>query len=73
MRYEEARSAMPAGRRTVGRWLLALAGMTFVMVILGGATRLSGADLSMVHWQVLPVLPPMGDAEWQQAFADYKQ
>lgn len=73
MRYEEARSAVPAGRRAVGRWLLVLAGMTFVMVILGGATRLSGSGLSMVHWQVLHVLPPLNEAGWQQAFADYKQ
>ena len=72
MRYEEARSAVPAGRRAVGRWLLVLAGMTFVMVILGGATRLSGSGLSMVHWQVLHVLPPLSEAEWQQAFADYQ-
>ncbi len=73
MRYEEARAAMPAGRRAVGRWLLVVAGMTFVMVILGGATRLSGSGLSMVHWQVLHVLPPLNTAEWQQAFADYQQ
>ncbi len=73
MRYEEARRSMPLGRRAVGRWLLALAGMVFVMVILGGATRLSGSGLSMVHWQVLHVLPPLSEAEWQQAFADYQQ
>src|SRR5579871_2871448 len=47
--------------------------MTFVTVILGGATRLSGSGLSMVHWQVLHFLPPLSDAEWQQAFADYRQ
>ena len=73
MRYEEARSAMPAGRRAVGRWLLTLAGMTFVMVILGGATRLSGSGLSMVHWQVLHILPLLSEAEWDRAFADYQQ
>lgn len=74
MRYEQARSARPAGTgRAVGTWLLILAGMTFVMVILGGATRLSGSGLSMVHWQVLHFLPPLSESEWQQAFADYRQ
>ena len=73
MRYEQARSALPSNRRPVGTWLLILAGMVFVTVILGGATRLTGSGLSMVHWQPLHMLPPLTDAEWQQAFADYRQ
>jgi len=60
-------------RHAVGTWLLILAGMVFVMVILGGATRLSGSGLSMVHWQPLSLLPPTSDAEWQQAFTDYQK
>lgn len=46
--------------------------MVAVMVMLGGATRLTESGLSMVHWKPLTVLPPMNDAEWQTAFTDYQ-
>ncbi len=59
-------------RRGVGLWLLALAGMVYVMVVLGGLTRLTGSGLSMVEWQPLSMLPPLTDQAWQAAFARYK-
>ena len=71
--FVDRRLSPVQSRRAVGTWLLILAGMVFVTVILGGATRLTGSGLSMVHWQVLHVLPPLSDAEWGQAFADYQQ
>ena len=46
--------------------------MVAVMVMLGGATRLTESGLSMVHWKPLTVLPPMNAAEWQAAFTDYQ-
>ncbi|MFQ5973001.1 MAG: COX15/CtaA family protein, partial [Alphaproteobacteria bacterium] len=59
--------------RDVGRWLLVCAAMIFVMVVLGGITRLTGSGLSMVEWRpVLGVLPPMGDAEWRRLFELYR-
>ncbi len=39
-------------------WLLICAGMVFIMVVLGGATRLTESGLSMVEWQPLTILPP---------------
>lgn len=59
-------------RRSVGIWLLALAGMILVNVVLGGLTRLTGSGLSMVEWQPLTVLPPMSDAAWTEMFAKYQ-
>ncbi|MBY0429875.1 MAG: COX15/CtaA family protein, partial [Rhodospirillales bacterium] len=58
--------------RAVGLWLLACAGMVFVMVVLGGVTRLTGSGLSMVEWQPLTLLPPLTEAAWQAEFARYQ-
>lgn len=66
------RSRLGDGRGAVGRWLLLLAGMTFVMVLLGGVTRLSGSGLSMVQWQPFNFLPPLGHQEWQAMFDAYQ-
>jgi cytochrome c oxidase assembly protein subunit 15 len=60
--------------RAVATWLLICCGLVFVMVVLGGFTRLTGSGLSMVDWRpLMGVLPPMGDAEWQRVFEMYKQ
>lgn len=62
-----------AARRTVALWLLACCAMVFVMVVLGGLTRLTESGLSMVEWQPLHILPPMTEADWQDTFAKYQQ
>lgn len=68
------RAASRAGRdRVVGLWLLICAGMIFVMVILGGITRLSGSGLSIMEWDpLMGALPPMSDAEWARVFGLYQ-
>ncbi len=58
--------------RPIAWWLLVCAGMVFVMVVLGGATRLTGSGLSMVEWKPLTVLPPLNDAEWLAEFQNYQ-
>lgn len=62
------------GTRTtaVGIWLAVVCGMVFVMVLLGGATRLTESGLSMVEWQPFTVLPPLTEAQWQDTFTDYQ-
>jgi cytochrome c oxidase assembly protein subunit 15 len=47
--------------------------MVFLMVVLGGATRLTESGLSMVHWKPLHILPPLNDREWAEEFAAYQQ
>ena len=55
-------------------WLLAVAALIFLMVSLGGATRLTGAGLSITEWQpIMGAVPPLSDAAWQEAFEKYKQ
>ena len=59
--------------RAVGLWLLLCAGMIFVMVILGGITRLSGSGLSIMEWEpLMGAVPPLDAAEWERVFALYR-
>ncbi len=61
-------------RRAVAIWLLVLCGMTWVMVVLGGATRLTGSGLSIMEWAPLTgALPPVSEAEWRRLFALYQR
>ena len=61
-------------RRLVAGWLFACAGMIFVMVVLGGATRLTGSGLSIMEWAPLSgVIPPLTEREWQRLYALYQQ
>jgi len=60
--------------RAVGIWLLVCAAMVFVMVLLGGITRLSGSGLSIMEWKpLMGALPPMSTAEWERVFALYRE
>ena len=62
------------GNRAVATWLLVCCGLVFVMVVLGGFTRLTGSGLSMADWRpLMGLLPPMGDAEWQRVYDLYRQ
>jgi cytochrome c oxidase assembly protein subunit 15 len=61
------------GRTIVGVWLLAMCAMVFVMVVIGGLTRLTGSGLSMVEWQpITGWLPPFGETAWRDVFAKYQ-
>jgi cytochrome c oxidase assembly protein subunit 15 len=67
----QAREA--ANRRAIARWLLVVAGMVWVMVALGGATRLTGSGLSIMEWAPLSgALPPLSHAEWQRLYDLYR-
>jgi heme a synthase len=60
--------------RIIAFWLFSLCAMVFVMVVLGGVTRLTHSGLSMVDWKPLVGwLPPMDKLEWEAAFARYRQ
>jgi len=60
--------------RIVGYWLFCVAAMVFIMVVIGGLTRLTESGLSMVDWKPLTGwLPPLADGHWQQVFDLYKQ
>jgi cytochrome c oxidase assembly protein subunit 15 len=58
----------------VRNWLWIVAALVFVMVLVGGATRLTESGLSIVEWKpVTGVIPPLSEDDWLQAFEDYKK
>ena len=45
-------------------WLIAVAALIAVMVLVGGATRLTESGLSIVEWKpVTGTLPPLNEAQ----------
>ncbi len=67
-------SMAPAkGVGLVRAWLLVIAVMVYLMILVGGATRLTDSGLSITEWQpLLGAIPPMSDADWQDAFHKYQ-
>src|SRR5215470_14103597 len=60
--------------RPVRAWLVVVAGLIALMVLVGGATRLTESGLSITEWKpVTGTLPPLSQAVWEQAFEAYKQ
>ena len=59
--------------RLVRLWLWAVALCIFLMVIVGGATRLTQSGLSITEWKpVMGVIPPLTPDAWQAEFERYK-
>ena len=59
--------------RAVAFWLLSVAGLIWIMVAIGGATRLTGSGLSIMEWApIAGILPPLTEAEWQRLFTLYQ-
>src|ERR1700741_977056 len=59
--------------RLVRLWLIAVAALIFVMVLVGGATRLTESGLSIVEWKpVTGAIPPLSEADWAAEFGKYR-
>ena len=59
--------------RAVAGWLLAVASLVFLMVVVGGITRLTESGLSMVRWEpVSGAIPPLSEADWEREFDHYR-
>lgn len=55
-------------------WLITGCVLIFIMVIVGGITRLTHSGLSMSNYKLISgTLPPMNETEWEAAFELYKQ
>jgi heme a synthase len=60
--------------RAVRRWLLALILLTFAMVLVGGATRLTESGLSITEWNLVTgSVPPLDAEAWAAEFERYRQ
>ncbi|MDF3180476.1 COX15/CtaA family protein [Mesorhizobium sp. P17.1] len=61
-------------RALVRGWLYFVLVVLAALVLVGGATRLTGSGLSITEWQPIHgVIPPLNDAEWQEEFQRYQQ
>ena len=59
--------------RAIRWWLLSIVALIAIMVLVGGATRLTESGLSIVEWKpVTGALPPLNAEQWNQAFEAYK-
>ncbi|WP_445718913.1 COX15/CtaA family protein [Flavobacterium sp.] len=55
-------------------WLLSGCILLFVMVTVGGITRLTNSGLSMTDWHLInDTFPPMSEEKWVDAFEEYKK
>ncbi|MHA1523922.1 MAG: COX15/CtaA family protein [Alphaproteobacteria bacterium] len=54
-------------------WLYVMAVLIVLMVLLGGATRLTDSGLSITEWRpIVGLLPPLNEAEWFDRFIKYQ-
>lgn len=59
--------------RAVAIWLFVCAALVFLMVVVGGITRLTGSGLSITEWKpIMGALPPMNSTDWNEAFEKYR-
>ena len=62
-----------APRRYLSAWLLLTLALVVLMIVIGGATRLTGSGLSITEWKpVTGAIPPLGEAAWAEEFSKYR-
>jgi len=60
--------------QSIARWLLFVCFAIFIMLVIGGATRLTHSGLSMMTWDpLMGWIPPLSDEAWQESFAHYRK
>lgn len=65
---------LPLKSPIVASWLFVVAALIVMIVMVGGATRLTGSGLSITEWKpVHGVIPPIGLEQWTEEFTKYKQ
>jgi heme a synthase len=59
--------------RAVAVWLFTCCALLFLMIVVGGVTRLTHSGLSITEWQpILGTLPPLSAQDWNDAFTRYQ-
>lgn len=60
--------------RAVQAWLASIAALVVLMIVVGGATRLTDSGLSITEWKpILGAIPPLTEAHWLEALEKYRQ
>ena len=61
-------------RGAIRIWLFMLFTLVFVMIAVGGLTRLTDSGLSITEWKPFTgAMPPLNEADWQSEFAKYQE
>jgi len=71
----ETAEMLPTSRPiAIANWLFGVAILVFIMVVVGGITRLTESGLSITEWKpVTGAIPPLNEADWISEFEKYKQ
>lgn len=60
--------------RQIGMWLMVIVALVALMVVVGGATRLTDSGLSITEWKpVTGIMPPLSQSHWDSEFEKYKE
>lgn len=63
-----------ADRKHIRIWNWSGAVLVFIILVIGGITRLTQSGLSMVEWNpIMGAIPPLTEADWADTFEKYKQ
>ncbi|PHS28364.1 MAG: heme A synthase [Robiginitomaculum sp.] len=66
--------AAPNVSGPIALWLFIVTGFLVVMIVVGGATRLTDSGLSITEWKpVTGAIPPLSETAWQAEFEKYQQ
>lgn len=73
-RAGEANRRKQRNARWLCIWLGIVAALVILMVLVGGATRLTDSGLSITEWKpIMGAIPPLSAQDWQIAFDKYRQ
>jgi heme a synthase len=72
-RHSPEETVMTDIHAPVRHWLWIIAFLVLAMIMVGGATRLTGSGLSITEWRpFMGALPPLSEAAWLAEFEKYK-
>ena len=61
-------------RGAIRVWLMILFALVFLMIAVGGMTRLTDSGLSITEWRpITGAVPPLTEADWASEFEKYQQ
>ncbi|HKX91671.1 MAG TPA: COX15/CtaA family protein [Sphingomicrobium sp.] len=70
---EIRRPAASERPRALSNLLFVVAALVFVMIVVGGITRLTESGLSITEWKPISgAIPPLSHADWERTFALYQ-
>ena len=64
----------PIDKKYIRIWYWSGATLVFLILVIGGITRLTDSGLSMTDWKpIMGSIPPITETQWEEAFDQYKQ